>query len=80
MASNVMPWQALCGRVGGSLCVVHRPDPRTARAAFEAFDWTDAVLAALDGSIGLAALPACHWTDGSLLDLGRIASACREVG
>ena len=79
MASNVMPWQALAGRCGGALRVVQRPDPATAPRAFACFDWTDAVEAALDDSIGLVALPACHWTDGSLLDLERIARACQAV-
>jgi len=40
MASNVMPWQALCERAGGRLAPVRRPDPHS--------DWTTAVLRELE--------------------------------
>lgn len=43
-------------------------------------DWTPGVLAALDGSVTVVAVPHCHWTDGSVLDLVAVGARCREVG
>jgi selenocysteine lyase/cysteine desulfurase len=65
--SNLYPWQA----AGADLLVV----PRPAGAA-----WTDAVLGLIDERVAVAALPHCHWTDGTILDLERIGDRCREVG
>ena len=69
--SNVYPWMDLAKSRGLSLRVVPRP---------AAGDWTSAVLAAIDGGTGLVALPNCHWTDGSLVDLIAVGGACRERG
>jgi selenocysteine lyase/cysteine desulfurase len=70
--SNVMQWQQLCEDEGGALKVVHRPADG---------DWARVVCAALvDGSIAVAALPPCHWTDGALVDLGPISAACKASG
>ena len=69
--SNVMQWQQLCDDEGGVLHVIERPDDA---------DWARAVCAALeDGSIAIAALPPCHWCDGSLVDLAPISAACRRA-
>ena len=38
------------------------------------------VLEAIDERTAVAALPACHWTDGGLVDLTRIGARLREVG
>ena len=43
-------------------------------------DWTSVVLEAIDERTAVAALPVCHWTDGALLDLERVAARLREVG
>ena len=43
-------------------------------------DWTAAVIDAIDHQIAIAALPNCHWTDGTLLDLVKIGARCRQVG
>ena len=43
-------------------------------------DWTAAVLDRLDESISVVSAPACHWTDGTRLDLGAVGQAAREVG
>ena len=42
-------------------------------------DWTPAVLEAIDSDTAVVAVPNCHWTDGTLLDLGRISETCRTV-
>ncbi|GAB7080767.1 aminotransferase class V-fold PLP-dependent enzyme [Megalodesulfovibrio paquesii] len=73
--SNVYCWQKKACAGGGNLVTVKRPADD---------DWTAAVLTALDGPagerVGIAALPPCHWTDGTLVDLVRIGARCRERG
>jgi selenocysteine lyase/cysteine desulfurase len=72
--SNVYPWRELARETEASIVTVPRPAD---------FDWTRAVLQALDDKknrIAIVALPQCHWTDGGLFDLVAIGSACRERG
>lgn len=69
--SNVMPWQALVKRCPGSSLVVV-PRPRD-------FDWTSAVLSTISNyNVKIVALPQCHWSDGSMLDIEKIALRCRK--
>ncbi len=69
--SNVYAWRALAKRSGAQIRTVKRgPDGA----------WTDAVLAAVDRDTAVVALPNCHWTDGSLVDLRRVAERARSVG
>src|SRR6478736_7444588 len=58
--SNVYPWTDLAERTGARFVTVPRP---------AADDWTAALLATIDPSIGVVAVPNCHWTDGGLIDL-----------
>ncbi|MEM7025952.1 MAG: aminotransferase class V-fold PLP-dependent enzyme, partial [Pseudomonadota bacterium] len=69
--SNVYAWDDLARRTGGEIVRVARPVDG---------DWTPAVLAELDERVAITALPHCHWTDGSLIDLVTVAKSCREVG
>ncbi len=69
--SNVYPWRRLAAENGGVIKTVQRPGDS---------DWTPAVLEAIDEKTAIAALPNCHWTDGSLLDLVQIGERCRAVG
>ncbi|MFN3612982.1 MAG: aminotransferase class V-fold PLP-dependent enzyme [Rubrimonas sp.] len=64
--SNVYPWAA----AGAELVAVDVSET----------DATEAVIAALDGGVRLAALPNVLWTTGARLDLVRIGAACRAVG
>ena len=43
-------------------------------------DWTAAVLDRLDESTSVVSVPACHWTDGTRLDLGAVSKAARATG
>ncbi len=43
-------------------------------------DWTSAILKVIDRDTAIAALPHCHWTDGTLIDLAAVGTRCREVG
>ena len=69
--SNVYPWRELAKRTGARLVIVPRPDDH---------DWTSVVLDLLDEDAAIVAVPNCHWTDGSLLDLGRLGEGTRRVG
>ncbi|UCH73471.1 MAG: aminotransferase class V-fold PLP-dependent enzyme [Rhodospirillales bacterium] len=69
--SNVYAWQELARRTGAAIDTVARPADD---------DWTTAILDRIDDDVALAALPHCHWTDGALVDLERVASALRQVG
>jgi selenocysteine lyase/cysteine desulfurase len=69
--SNVYSWREATARAGARLEVVARPDDG---------DWTRAVLAVLDESVAVVALPNNHWTDGGLLDLIAIGGRARELG
>lgn len=69
--SNVYPWRELAKKRGAELVTVPRPADH---------DWTSAILEQLDGRVALVAVPNCHWTDGSLVDLAKISERVREVG
>jgi len=42
--------------------------------------WNDAVVCAFDADTAPVAVEPAHWTDGTLFDLERIGTRCREVG
>ena len=69
--SNVYSWRELARGSGAKLITVPRPPDH---------DWTSAVLDHLEEDTAVVAVPNCHWTDGSLLDLRRIGGRVREVG
>ncbi len=68
--SNVYPWRTKVEREGGHIVTVERsPD-----------GWTTGVLGAIDEQTAVVAVPNCHWTDGSRVDLEAVGAAAREVG
>ena len=69
--SNVYPWRELAARTGATIITVARP---------AGFDWTAALLAQIDERTAAVAVPNCHWTDGSLIDLPTIGARTRAVG
>jgi selenocysteine lyase/cysteine desulfurase len=69
--SNVYPWMELAERTGAQFIAVPRPSDD---------DWTAALLAAINTATGVVAVPHCHWTDGGLIDLEAVGTACRRVG
>lgn len=69
--SNVYAWRRLAERSGAEMLTVAWPTDD---------DWSEAVLAAIDERVSVAALPPCHWTDGARLDLTRIGARLRDVG
>ena len=69
--SSTYTWRELARRAGARVVTVTR-EPGAS--------WTDALLAALDDRVAVVATPVCHWTDGSLVDLERLAPAVRAAG
>ncbi len=69
--SNVYPWMHLAEQRHGRISTIPRPLDG---------DWTSRILEDMDTSTGIVALPACHWTDGSLVDLVAIGEQCQVRG
>jgi len=69
--SNVLSWRKKAAANDADLITVRRPDDS---------DWTTAVLDALDVTTAIVAIPNCHWTDGTLIDLVAVGRRCREHG
>lgn len=69
--SNVYPWRELAKRVGAEVVTVLRPRDH---------DWTSAVLEYVNERTAVVAVPNCHWTDGSVLDLVRTGERARRSG
>ena len=68
--SNVYAWRVLAEQSGARLVTVSRP---------EDFDWTSALREEIDADTAVVAVPNCHWTDGSLVDLARVGESVREA-
>ncbi|MCP3136891.1 aminotransferase class V-fold PLP-dependent enzyme [Pyxidicoccus xibeiensis] len=69
--SNFYPWRELARHTRAEIATVKRPRNG---------NWTDAVLDDVDENCALVAVPHCHWTDGSWLDLAVVGRRAREVG
>ena len=69
--SDVYPWRDKLAREGGEIVVVPRPPSGP---------WTDGLLGAIDDRTAVVVASACHWTDGSAIDLVQVGEASRSVG
>src|SRR5215203_5631739 len=69
--SNVYAWRELAERSGARLVTLPRPEDH---------DWTRALLGEIDADTAVVAVPNCHWTDGSLVDLASVSARVREAG
>ena len=69
--SNVYAWHELAKKNGGRVVVAQR-EP--------GMNWTEALLRAIDDGTAIVALPQCHWTDGSIVDLERVGERTRTIG
>lgn len=69
--SNYYTWERFARRTGVDLLVVER-DPGQS--------WTEAILDSVDDRVAIAPMPNVHWTNGSPIDLPRVALALREAG
>lgn len=69
--SNVYAWRDLAARTGAELVTVPRPADD---------GWTAALEHAIDERVAIVALPVCHWTDGTAVDLVRVGERARAAG
>jgi len=69
--SNVYAWRELAKARGAEVRTA-RKGPNDA--------WTEAVLDSIDEDTGIVAVPPCHWTDGAVVDLVRVAERSRAAG
>jgi selenocysteine lyase/cysteine desulfurase len=69
--SNIYAWRRRAMETGAEITTVIQPSDA---------DWTPQILEAIDHQTAVAALPHCHWTDGTLIDLVAVGARCREVG
>jgi len=69
--SHVYPWRELAADKEAEIITI----PRGGNDG-----WTPRILAAITANTAIVALPHCHWTDGSLVDLVAVGRRCREVG
>jgi selenocysteine lyase/cysteine desulfurase len=68
--SNVYAWTRAAQKKHAQLRTVPRPRD---------YDWTQAILRAIDNRTAVVAIQNCHWTDGTLVDLAKISHKCRSV-
>lgn len=69
--SNIYSWRRLATLKNAVIKTVLRPADS---------DWTHALLEAIESNTSIVAVPNCHWTDGTLIDLVKIGKKCRAVG
>jgi selenocysteine lyase/cysteine desulfurase len=69
--SNFYAWRELSRERGAELRRVTRTP---------AEDWTGPVLEAIDDATAVVAVPYCHWTDGTRVDLVAVGERARAVG
>jgi len=74
-SSPVLEWLTRAEAQGFAVETVNRPDDG---------DWTAAVLAAIERPgappVDLASISSVHWSDGGLIDVGKVAAALRAHG
>ena len=68
--SNIYPWRRKVESEGGELVTVSKTSN----------GWTSDLLTAIDERTAVVAVPNCHWTDGSYVDLVQVGEAARSVG
>jgi len=68
--SNVYAWRVLARKSGAAVVTVRRSSG----------GWTEALEQSITARTAIVAAPQCHWTDGSRVDLERVAARARAVG
>lgn len=69
--SNYYAWHEFADANGGQLVVVPRAEDD---------DWTAALIERIGTNTEVVAVPTCHWTDGTAIDLKMVSKAVRDVG
>ena len=76
--SNVYIWRKLAADSGARIRTVTRAE--AAGAGNQTCNWAQAVVAAIGERTAIVALPHCHWTDGTLINLAAVGTAARKRG
>jgi len=76
--SNVYPWREKARESGGRMVTV--PRPRSLAGELTPAEWTPSIIEAIGPQTAVVALPHCHWTDGTLIDLVAVGEAARSAG
>lgn len=69
--SNFYIWERVAKESGATIRTVPRPLDG---------DWTSEILEALDANTAIAALPQCHWSDGTLVNLKLVRQRLDVLG
>jgi selenocysteine lyase/cysteine desulfurase len=69
--SNVYSWHTLADQKNAVVKTVPRPADH---------NWTSALLESMEDDTAVVAIPNCHWTDGTLIDIEKIGEQCRAKG
>lgn len=69
--SNVYAWRTAARQNGAEICTIARPEDG---------NWTPHIIRQIDERTALAALPQCHWTDGSIIELAKVRDALDAFG
>ncbi|MEQ9520820.1 MAG: aminotransferase class V-fold PLP-dependent enzyme [Parvibaculum sp.] len=70
--SNIYPWVRKAKATGATIHTVKRTSWKDA--------WTPAILDAITQKTRIIALPHCHWTDGSWIDLKQVSQKAKSIG
>lgn len=73
--SNIYAWRRQAAAAGSEVRTVERPGPPPSGGL-----WNERLLEAIDADTAVVALPHCHWTDGTRIDLEGAGERAREVG
>jgi selenocysteine lyase/cysteine desulfurase len=76
--SNVYTWMRLAETYEADVRTVYRPKGASLADIHGA--WNEAILAAIDSSTAVVAVPIVHWADGTLFDLEAIRARTNKVG
>ncbi len=68
--SNIYAWRKLSKETGATIITVKKETGQT---------WTEAILSKIDDKTGLAAIPNCHWTDGSIINLVQVSDKIKKT-
>ncbi len=69
--SHVYPWRELAAEREADIVTIPRGGNN---------GWTPRILDAITTNTAIVALPHCHWTDGSLVNLTTVGRRCRKMG
>ena len=69
--SHVYPWRELAAEREADIVTITRGGNN---------GWTPRILDAITTNTAIVALPHCHWTDGSLVNLTTVGRRCRKMG